>query len=200
MSLSRASRAALPTALLAVGTLVLSGCSGDTGKSGGGGDTNFVTDTGGISTVAYGKRKPTGEISGETLEGKRLDVADLKGKIVVLNAWGSWCAPCRAEAPNLVKVSNDLKSKGVEFVGLNTRDPNKGSAIAFEKDYNVKFPSLYDPAGALILSGFPKGTLTPQSIPSTVVLDREGKIAARALMALSEKQLRKMIDPLVAEK
>ncbi|MFE7132913.1 TlpA family protein disulfide reductase [Streptomyces sp. NPDC057638] len=200
MSLSRARRAALPTAVVAVGALVLSACSQDTGTSGGGGNTNFVTDTGGISTVERGQRKATGTLAGETLEGDRLDVADLKGKVVVLNVWGSWCPPCRGEAPHFAKVAKELRPQGVEFVGLNTRDANKGPAIAFEKDYEVDYPSLYDPAGKLIVEGFPKGTLNPQAIPSTVVLDREGKIAARSLMALSEKQLRKMIDPVLAEK
>ncbi|MER8046069.1 TlpA disulfide reductase family protein [Streptomyces sp. NPDC094032] len=201
MSLSRASR----RTLLAVGTLttalVLSACSSDTnGKSGGGGDTNFVTNTGGISTVAKSERKPVSVLAGETLEGKRLDVADLKGKVVVLNVWGSWCPPCRAEAPHFAKVSKDLKAKGVEFVGINTRDPNKQPALAFEADYGVPYPSLYDPAGKLIVGGFPKGTLNPQAIPSTVVLDKDGKVAARSLMALDETKLRSMIEPLIAEK
>ncbi|MEU8761129.1 TlpA disulfide reductase family protein [Streptomyces sp. NPDC048659] len=201
MSLSRASR----RTLLAVGAvttaLVLSACSSDTnGKSGGGGDTGFVTNTGGVSTVAKGERKPVSDLAGETLEGKRLDVAGLKGKVVVLNVWGSWCPPCRAEAPHFAKVAKELKPKGVEFVGINTRDPNKQPALAFEADYGVPYPSLYDPAGKLIVGGFPKGTLNPQAIPSTVVLDKDGKVAARSLMALDEAKLRSMIDPLIAEK
>ncbi|MET7619874.1 TlpA disulfide reductase family protein [Streptomyces sp. NPDC005408] len=201
MSLSRAPRAALLTAVVAVGALTLSACSGDSnGKSGGGGDTNFVTGTGGISTVAKGKRTTPRKLSGETLDGKQLDVADLKGKVVVMNVWGSWCAPCRAEAPHFAKVSKESEAKGVEFVGINTRDPNKGPAIAFEKDYGIGYPSLYDPMGKLIVNGFPKGSLNPQSIPSTIVLDREGKIAARSLTALDSEELHKIIDPLVAEK
>ncbi|WP_326651789.1 MULTISPECIES: TlpA disulfide reductase family protein [unclassified Streptomyces] len=201
MSLSRASRAALLTALVAAGALTLSACSGgDNGKSGGGGDTNFVTDTGGISTVAKGSRTSTKELTGETLEGKPLDVADLKGKVVVMNVWGSWCPPCRAEAPHFAKVAKETKAKGVEFVGINTRDANKGPALAFEKDFEVGYPSLYDPVGKLIVNGFPKGSLNPQAIPSTIVLDREGKIAARSLQALDATQLHKIIDPLIAEK
>ncbi|MGW9040014.1 TlpA disulfide reductase family protein, partial [Streptomyces sp. NPDC055721] len=125
---SRASRAPRRT-LLAVGVLsaalALSACSGDSnGKSGGGGNTNFVSNPGGISTAAKGERAATGKLAGETLDGKQLDVADLKGNVVVLNAWGSWCAPCRAEAPHFAKVAKELEGKGVEFVGLNTRDPN----------------------------------------------------------------------------
>lgn len=201
MSLSRAPRGTLLATGVLAAALTLSACSGDsTGKSGGGGDTNFVTNTGGISTIAKGERTSPHNLAGETLDGSRLDVADLKGKVVVLNVWGSWCPPCRAEATHFAKVAKELKPQGVEFVGINTRDPNKQPALAFEKDYGVAYPSLYDPAGKLILNAFPKGTLPPQSIPSTLVLDRDGKIAARALMALSEEKLRSMIDPLVAEK
>lgn len=201
MSYSRAPR----RTLLAVGTLAaalaLSACTSDSnGKSGGGGDTNFVTNTGGVDTVAKGQRKAPNAIQGETLDGKQLDVADLKGKVVVLNVWGSWCPPCRAEAEHFAKVSKELKAKGVEFVGINTRDADKGPARLFEEDYGITYPSLYDPEGRLILNGFPKGTLIPQAIPSTVVLDRDGKIAARSLMALPEERLRAMIDPIVAEK
>ncbi|MFJ8231865.1 TlpA family protein disulfide reductase [Streptomyces sp. NPDC094448] len=199
MSHRRAHRAALTAALAAAGALTLSACTSG-GTSGGGGQTKFVTSTGGISTVAKADRKPVAEIAGKTLEGEPLDVADFKGKIVVLNVWGSWCPPCRAEAPALVKVANETKANGVEFVGINTRDLNKSPAIAFEKDYKVTYPSLYDPKGKLIVGGFPAGTLNPQAIPSTVVLDRDGKIAARALKAVSEKELRSMIDPLIAEK
>ncbi|MFE0652248.1 TlpA family protein disulfide reductase [Streptomyces sp. NPDC059534] len=201
MSLSRAPRRTLLAVGVLTAALTLSACSGDSnGKSGGGGNTNFVTNTGGISTVAKGERTAPNEIAGETLDGKRLDVADLKGKVVVLNAWGSWCGPCRAEAPHFAKVAADLEDQGVAFVGLNTRDPNKQPAIAFEEDYGVPYPSLYDPQGKLILFGFPKGTLNPQAIPSTVVLDKEGRIAARSLMALDEKKLRSMIEPLLKEK
>ncbi|MYZ33825.1 MULTISPECIES: TlpA disulfide reductase family protein [unclassified Streptomyces] len=191
-------RAITPVVAVAA-ALTLSACSGG-GKSGGGGDTNFVTNTGGISTVAVAERQPVNKIAGETLDGAKLDVADLKGKIVVLNVWGSWCPPCRQEAKHFAKVAKETESQGVAFVGINTRDPNKGPALAFEKDYGVPYPSLYDPMGKLIVNGFPKGSLNPQSIPSTIVLDRNGKIAARSLMALNEEKLRTMIDPLIAEK
>ncbi|MEU0272567.1 TlpA disulfide reductase family protein [Streptomyces sp. NPDC006307] len=202
MTFSRAPRSIMLAAGALAAALTMTACTGGGSKgiSGGGGDTNFVTGTGGISTVPKGERKAVGTIAGETLDGTRLDVADHKGKVVVLNLWGSWCAPCRSEAKHLVKVSEDLKAKGVEFVGLNTRDVNKQPAVQFEKDYGVAYPSLYDPAGEIILNGFPKGTLPPQAIPSTIVLDRDGKIAARVLKAVGEEQLRSMIDPVLAEK
>ncbi|MEU1847734.1 TlpA disulfide reductase family protein [Streptomyces sp. NPDC019990] len=193
----RARRAAL-TAGAALAALLVSAC-GSGGTSGGGGNTNFVTGTDGIATAAKGERTPAPELSGKTIDGKTLDVADYKGKVVVLNVWGSWCNPCRAEAKYFAKVSEEYAGKGVQFVGINTRDTSTGAALSFEKDFGITYPSLYDPTGKLLLR-FKKGTLNPQAIPSTLILDRDGKIAARSLSALSEERLVKMLKPVVAEK
>ncbi|GHF85573.1 TlpA family protein disulfide reductase [Streptomyces thermodiastaticus] len=192
------SRAALLAAGSAVAALVLTAC-GSGGTSGGGGNTNFITGSDGIATVKKSERKPAPDLSGTTIDGKHLDLASYKGKVVVLNVWGSWCSPCRAEAPNLAKVARETASKGVQFVGINTRDTSTQPAREFEKNFDVPYPSLYDPTGKLMLR-FKKGTLNPQLIPSTLVIDRDGRIAARALQALSEDKLRKMLDPVVAEK
>lgn len=191
------------TVLLAAGTaaaaLVLTACGGGS-TSGGSSNTKFVAGTGGIDTVRKADRQSLPAISGKTIEGRELNLADdYKGKVVVINVWGSWCAPCRAEAPHLVKVANDTKADGVEFVGVNTRDPDKSAAVAFEKEFKVPYPSLYDPMGKLMLR-FPPGSLNPKAIPSTLVVDRDGKVAARALKPLGEEELRKMLDPLIAEK
>ncbi|MFJ9664114.1 TlpA family protein disulfide reductase [Streptomyces sp. NPDC101219] len=186
------------TAGAAVAALLVSGC-GSGGTSGGGDHTNFVTGTDGISTAAKGERAAAPELSGDTVDGKDVDVADYKGKVVVLNVWGSWCNPCRAEAKYFAKVSREYADQGVQFVGINTRDTNIRAARAFEEDFDVPYPSLYDPTGKLLLR-FKKGTLNPQTVPSTLVLDRDGKIAARSLSPLSEERLLKMLKPVVAEK
>ena len=192
------SRAVLSTAGVAVAALVLSACSSG-GTSGGSGNTNFITGSDGIATVKKGDRQAAPDLSGKTIDGKTLSTADYKGKVLVVNVWGSWCSPCRAEADNLVQVAKATANKDVQFVGLNTRDTSTEPAVAFEKKYEVPYPSLYDPTGRLMLR-FKKGTLNPQAIPSTIVIDRDGKIAARALQALSEEKLREMLDPVIAEK
>ncbi|WP_328873071.1 TlpA family protein disulfide reductase [Streptomyces sp. NBC_00287] len=196
--MSAASRAPLTLAGAVVTALLLSACTSG-GKSGGSGDTGFVMGEDGIATVKLGERDAAPDLSGDTVDGKQLDVSSYGGKVVVLNVWGSWCAPCRAEAPSFEKVYQDLKPDGVQFVGINTRDPKAASALAFEKEQGVTYPSLYDPTGKLMLR-FEKGTLNPQAIPSTLVIDREGNIAARSLAPLSEEKLRKMIAPVLAEK
>ncbi|WP_028805049.1 TlpA family protein disulfide reductase [Streptomyces sp. 142MFCol3.1] len=192
------SRVALLAAGAAVAALVLSACTSG-GTSGGAGNTNFVAGKNGVDTAAKGHRTAIPDLSGKTVDGKQLDVRDFKGKVVVLNVWGSWCGPCRAEAANFERVYQDTKDQGVQFVGINTRDAGTGPALAFEKEHGVSYPSLFDPTGKLMLR-FKKGTLNPQLIPSTLVIDREGKVAARTLQALSEDNLRKMLDPVLAEK
>ncbi|WP_328789298.1 MULTISPECIES: TlpA family protein disulfide reductase [unclassified Streptomyces] len=207
MSLSRAprrrspsGRALLLTAVTVAGALTLTACSGsDSGKPTGTGG-NYVTGASGISTSAKGERTEAPKLDGESVEGKSLDTTAFKGKVVVLNVWGSWCPPCRAEAPAFAKVSKELADAGkdVVFVGVNVRDNSKQNAASFEETFGITYPSLYDPDGKLLLR-FPKGSLNPNAIPSTLVLDREGKIAARTLAPLGEDRLRSMIDPVLAE-
>ncbi|MFD8394190.1 TlpA family protein disulfide reductase [Streptomyces sp. NPDC059680] len=196
--MSTRSRAVLLSAVAAVAALTLSAC-GKGGTSGGGGNTNFVTGKNGIATVPAGKRASAPDLSGKTIDGRTLDVADYKGQVVVINVWGSWCGPCREEAQYFSKVSKQYDGKGVRFVGINTRDTSTTPAVAFEKEHGISYPSLYDPTGRLMLR-FKKGTLNPQLIPSTLVIDRHGKVAARALEALDDTALLKMLKPVLAEK
>ncbi|QHA09814.1 redoxin family protein [Streptomyces broussonetiae] len=184
--------------MAAVAALTLSAC-GKGGTSGGGGNTNFVTGHNGIDTAPEGRREAAPVLSGKTIDGKTLDVASFKGQVVVVNVWGSWCSPCREEAQYFAKVAQQYEGKGVQFVGINTRDTSTTPAVNFEKEHGISYPSLYDPTGKLMLR-FKKGTLNPQLIPSTLVIDRQGKVAARALEALDDTALLKMLKPVLAEK
>ncbi|NYV76735.1 TlpA disulfide reductase family protein [Streptomyces sp. UH6] len=196
MNSVRITRAVLAITTAVAGCLSLGACASGTDGTGAGAARGSTAA--GVTTVPEDERRPLGGIRGETLDGQQLDVADHRGEVVVLNVWASWCSPCRAEAPHLVDTAEETRSEGVRFLGIATRD-TRSLALAFEEKYGVTYPSLYDPTGRLILSGFPKGTLHPQAVPSTVVVDRKGRIAARALGALSRKDLREMIDPLLAE-
>jgi len=111
---------------------------------------------------------------------------------VVVNVWGSWCPPCRAEAPMLAGAARDLKSRDVEFLGINTRNPEQAGPRAFERRYKIPYASIYDPGGRTLLAFH--GTLPPNSIPSTVVIDRRGRVAASVIGSVSRTTLDDLVD------
>ncbi|WP_233435881.1 TlpA family protein disulfide reductase [Streptomyces anulatus] len=139
----------------------------------------------------------TPKLSGATINNDQLDLADLRGKVIVLNVWGSWCAPCRAEAPALKKVSEVTYELGVRFVGIDTRD-NDAAARAFERNYGITYPSFRDPDGKLLL-GF-NGRIPLSAVPSTVLIGRDGRIAARVIGATTYTTLSELVKDLAAEK
>lgn len=184
-------------ALLLGGALLLSGCSGAaSGQEAPPGEQGFVAGDGSIVVLPAQDRKAAPTLSGELLSGGELSTADLRGSVVVLNVWASWCAPCRAEAPHLQTVWEATQAGGVQFVGLNTRD-SQASAAGFVDKYALTYPQLLDSDGRLQLLF--RDTLPPQAIPSTILLDKEGRVAARALGAVSESDLLGLIEPLVKE-
>ncbi|MGW6918819.1 TlpA family protein disulfide reductase [Kitasatospora sp. NPDC054939] len=190
--------AAAAAATLAAAALVLTGCSSDS-TDGGDGKVGFVTAKGStVATAAPGHRQDAPDVSGKTLEGTPVKLSDYRGKVVVLNVWGSWCGPCRTEADDLQRIWEKYQGQGVQFLGINTRDSEAANAVRFEQEKGVTFPSLFDPAGEQLLK-FPKGSLNPQSIPTTLVVDRDGKLAARAVGGQTDEALEAMLQPIVAE-
>lgn len=174
-------------ALLALGGTAA--CSSDVGSSG---DQGFVSGKGIITAVDPADRKTPGEVAGATLDGDDVSLADYAGKVVVVNVWGSWCGPCRKEAPMLAKASRDLAKDDVVFLGINTRDQSQAAAQAFVRRFDIPYPSLYDPDGRTILSF--RDSLAMSSIPSTVVVDAEGRAAGRVLGELSRSTLDGLVE------
>ena len=181
---------AVPLALGLACALALAGCSRDT--VGGSGDQGYVAGKGIITSVKAADRKQPGEVSGRTLDGERVSLADFRGKVVVVNVWGSWCGPCRAEAPMLAQASRDLAGKGVVFLGIDSRDPSKDAAKAFVRRFDIPYASLYDQQGTTLLAF--RGTLTPNSVPSTVVVDPQGRVAGSVLGNLTRTTLDDLVD------
>ncbi|UWE12884.1 TlpA family protein disulfide reductase [Actinacidiphila bryophytorum] len=191
-------RSALALAGAAVVALTLAACSSSSTGSNSG-SSNFVSGSGEITVLKPADRKPAPDLSGKTIAGGQDSLAAYKGKVVVVNIWGSWCGPCRAEAPHLATVAAADQAKGVQFLGINTRDLTASNATSFAKRFGITYPNLFDPYGKLILR-FPKGSLNPQSLPATLVIDRQGRLAARALKPLGLDDLNQLIDPIAAEK
>ncbi len=169
---------------------LLAACSQDVQ---GAGDKGYVTGSGLITVLPAAEREQPAEVSGETLEGEPIALEDYAGEVVVLNVWGSWCGPCRTEAPILADTARDLADQGVQFIGINTRDHGTARPLAFQRNCDIPSPSIYDPDGSTLLSF--TGTLPLNAIPSTVIIDRKGRVAGRVLGEIrSETTFRDLVE------
>lgn len=149
------------------------------------GDKGFVTGDGTVTELDAADRGDPVSLTGKDLDGKVLDLESLRGKPVVVVVWGSWCTPCRAEAPDVVAAANQLDGRA-GFVGIDIRDPSVDQAKGFVRGFDVPYPSFYSPDGQALLAF--SGTLTPNSIPSFVVLDDQGRVAASIIGSLPSTQ------------
>ncbi|WP_396899107.1 TlpA disulfide reductase family protein [Mycolicibacterium sp.] len=187
-------------ALLAA-VLLVSGCSTGDDAVAQGGTFEFVAP-GGKTDIFYDppeKRGTPGKLSGPELTDpdKTISLEDFAGKVVVINVWGQWCGPCRAEISQLQQVYEETRDKDVAFLGIDVRDNNRDAAVDFVTDRKVTFPSIYDPAMRTMIAFGGKYPTTV--IPSTVVLDREHRVAAVFLRELLAEDLRPVVERLAAE-
>lgn len=178
--------------------LLLTGCAGGQSvRSGpGGGDSRYVAGSGNAEVIKPTDRRAGPRVAGTTLDGERIAFDDLRGKVIVVNFWASWCAPCRAEAPALEKIHDDTANKGVEFVGVDIRD-GREPAKAFVRGFKVGYPSIFDPDGQVTLAF---RDVPPNAVPSTLVLDRQGRVAVRIIGATTFSKLNPLVTQVVAEK
>lgn len=148
-----------------------------------------------VKQFAPAERTTVESFTGLTLQGDPFSSKSLLGKVVVYNVWGSWCVPCRTEIPELITVAKEFPE--VQFVGINVREP-EAAARAFERRYQVPYPSIRaaDSGRALLAFG---GVLTAAAVPATVVVDPEGRVAARVFDATTASTLRGLIGDVVAE-
>jgi thiol-disulfide isomerase/thioredoxin len=143
-------------------------------------------------------RKKLGDLTGESLmePGKQIKLSDYSGKVVVLNLWGAWCGPCRAEAPELQQLYTDNKDAGLQVLGIDVRDDIRSQPEDFIRDRNLTYPSIYDKSARtlLALKGYPRN-----AVPSTIILDREHKVAAVYLIATLAKDIQPLLKQLMDE-
>ena len=172
--------------LLLISALILTGCAGGSQVA----SKSFVSGNGTVTFIEAKDRKEGPTFSGLTLEGENFELPH--GGIVVINVWASWCAPCRAEAPTLVELAK--KYKGVVFLGVLTRD-SEVAARAFQKRFNLPYPTLVDDS---VLLGF-RDTLSANAIPTTILMDPKGRVAARISGEITVASLSDLIEKLHAE-
>jgi thiol-disulfide isomerase/thioredoxin len=182
--------------------VALAGCSTGDDAVAQGGTFQFVAP-GGQTDIFYDpseSRGRPGPLAGPELTNpaKTVSLDDFTGKVVVINVWGQWCAPCRTEITQLQKVYDKTRRLGVEFLGIDVRDNNRDAARDFIVDRKVTFPSIYDPPmRSMIAFG---GRYPTTVIPSTVVLDRQHRVAAVFLRELLAEDLQPVVERLAGEK
>ncbi|MFE7766236.1 TlpA family protein disulfide reductase [Streptomyces sp. NPDC057438] len=147
--------------------------------------------------VPVAERADAPAFSGRTVDGDPVRLSDYRGKVVVVNAWATWCGPCRAESPALERTYRTFKDRGVRVLGVST-DVERQNARAFQREFALSYPSLHDPGGKRFLK-LPPGLVNPQLLPFTLFVDREGRIAGAVQAPLNEKELRAILTPLLKE-
>lgn len=183
--------------------MVLTGCSSGHDAVAQGGTFEFVSP-GGKTDIYYdppSSRGRPGPLSGPDLTDAAhtlgLDDPIFAGRVVVINIWGQWCGPCRAEVTQLQQVYDATRGAGVSFLGIDVRDNNRQAALDFVNDRQVTYPSIYDPAmRSLIAFG---GKYPTTVIPSTLVLDRQHRVAAVFLRELLATDLKPVVQKVAGE-
>ena len=173
-------------ALTLFSAISLTACGGGSSAP----EESFIEGSGAVTKIDIENRNPAPALSGMTLSGKTFTFNP--GQVAVVNVWASWCSPCRAEIPTLIELSKQYQE--VQFMGILTRD-NPATAEAFARRFAIPYPTFIDDS---LLIGF-KGTLPANAIPSTVLIDKSGNVAARISGEVTLISLSKLIRELEAE-
>lgn len=124
--------------------------------------------------------------------GGSLRLSSLRGGLVVLNFWASWCSPCRLEAPDLQSAWADYRDRGVRFIGVDELD-DRSAAQGFIREFSITYPSVFDPSGSLA------DDYAFIGLPATYVIDARGMIRYRFQGFLDGKTLRSSLDQVLDE-
>jgi len=164
----------------------------------GSGNSSVTTVDGSTSAVLYsaGHRPLAPEFTATTLTGSKLSLSDYRGKVVVLNFWGSWCVPCRAEAPTLAALAAKYQPSGVSFLGVDVRDTT-ASALAFAHSFHITYPSVSDESSAITLDFTAKVPIA--GTPTTLVVDRTGHIAGAVFGTVTYSELTAILAKVTAK-
>ena len=194
---TRARLVARGLALAGVVALVATGCStaDDLATQYGNGTTeNYISGNGTVTEIAPEDRTDPVAFTAETDAGETVSRSDHDGEVVVLNFWYAACPPCRLEAPELEKLNKSYADKGVEFLGVNVRD-QADTSLAFARTFDVTYPSVVDANDGAVQLAL-AGTIAPNAGPTTIVLDKQGRIAARILGGLDGPSI---LDTLISD-
>lgn len=194
--MSRVPRRLAAIALAIVGVLAMAACA--TGHDAVDRSTYQFVSPGGKNTIHYkpADRQQAPNLHGESLlhQGKQIHITDFPGKVMVVNIWGSWCGPCRSEVPGLEKLYKKYKSKGVQVLGIDVKETGRDAPSDFMRNNDVTYPSIYSPGGRALLAlhDYPRST-----IPSTIVLDKQHRVAAVYLRGVLPSDLKPELNKLL---
>ncbi|WP_434019720.1 TlpA family protein disulfide reductase [Paraoerskovia sediminicola] len=176
---------------------VLAGCVQDSGVTGADDviGQGYVSGDGSVRTWEVDERSEPVTVTGTDFEGDPVDTSAHRGQVVLLNTWYASCAPCRAEAPTLVALADD-RVDDVQIIGINRVD-DAGAAQAFERTFDVPYPSIADTDGSAVATL--QGTVPLQAVPTTVILDAQGRVAARVIGEAEASTLDSLVDDVLAE-
>jgi thiol-disulfide isomerase/thioredoxin len=127
------------------------------------------------ATLVEGAKFPDFDVT--SVDGKPLSIASHKGKVVLVDFWATWCPPCRAEIPNVVKIYQQYHDKGFDIIGVSL-DQDKDKLLNFTKEQKMTWPQYFDGQGWSNKLAVKYGV---ESIPATFLLDGDGKIIAKDL-------------------
>lgn len=191
----------MAAAVGAVVTLGITACNSDTNsisaQANKGDDKNYIAGDGTVSTIAPADRGKPVSFSGALLTGQEWSSSQAAGKVVVINVWGAWCAPCQKELPELQKAWAGWQKAGdpVQLIGVDQRD-SVANAQATLTAKGVTYPSLADDGGAVLLDL--QNSVT--AAPTTLVLDTQHRIAARVNGATTYLTLTGVVSDVLKEK
>jgi len=188
------------TLMLSAFVLVSSGCATDSlaEQFREGDNKNYIAGDGTVTEFALGSRPKAADWSGVSESGDSLSSDHLAGVITVINFWYAGCAPCRVEMPELIELQDQFLGDEVQFIGVNVRDTSE-TALAFARQINLNFPSVMDAKTGSVVLAF-TGVVTPQAVPTTLVIDSEGNVSARVLGRIDKGILEELIKTVISEK
>ncbi|GAA2173695.1 TlpA disulfide reductase family protein [Agrococcus versicolor] len=191
----RANLRALLAAAAALAVVGVAGCASDDGVANQG-DTGYISGRGAVEEFPADERQDAPAFGGTLSSGDEWSSEDHAGEVMVVNFWYAACPPCRVEAPMLAELATEHDD--VTFIGVNVRD-GAAQAEAFDERFGIPYESLLDADGGAVQLAFVEaGTITPTAVPTTLVIDSDGTIAARVIGAVPEADV-SILDTILDE-
>lgn len=129
----------------------------------------------------------------DLVTGALLDLDGYNNRVVVINIWGTWCTPCQADEPELTKIFTRYKPEKLQVLGINVRESQETEA-RLATTHHVPYPSIADPDLHIVQSALHDQIST---IPTTIVLDRQHRVAARFVRTINATELKPLLDQLI---